>query len=130
MENATKALMIAAAVLVAILIISLGIGVFNSASEQMNDMDLTEYQKQQFNEKFTKYQGKQSGAEVNALVQTVFTHNNAQESASTCVSMSGKVTLAASNTLTSMPAKLPIANTYSVKINYSNGLVLSIEVSQ
>ena len=47
--------MIAAAVLVAILIISLGIGVFNSASEQMGDMDLTEYQKQQFNEKFTKY---------------------------------------------------------------------------
>ena len=44
MENATKALMIAAAVIVAILIISLGIGIFNMASEQVDNAgDLSEY---------------------------------------------------------------------------------------
>ena len=71
MENATKALLIAAAVLVAILIISLGIGIFNMASEQVyNAGDLSEYQIQQFNEKFTKYEGEnKSGSEVNAMLK-------------------------------------------------------------
>ena len=56
MENATKALLIAAAVLVAILIISLGIGIFNMSSEQIDNAgDLTEYQVQTFNDKFRKY---------------------------------------------------------------------------
>ena len=37
MENATKALLIAAAVLVAILIISLGLVVYNMAAESVNN---------------------------------------------------------------------------------------------
>ena len=54
MENATKALLIAAAVLVAILIISLGLVVYNMASETVDNAgNLDEYQIQQFNEKFT-----------------------------------------------------------------------------
>ena len=68
MENATKALMIAGAVLIAILIISLGIGIFNSSAEQVENADLTEYQIQTFNDKFRKYEGtSKTGAEVNAL---------------------------------------------------------------
>ena len=56
MENAVKALLIAAAVLIAILIISLGLVVYNRASETVNSAgDLSEYQIQQFNEKFLKY---------------------------------------------------------------------------
>ena len=45
MENATKALLIAAAVLIAILIISLGIVVYNKASEAVTGAgDLSEYE--------------------------------------------------------------------------------------
>ena len=87
MENATKALLIAAAVIVVILIISLGIGIFTMASEQVdNAANLSEYEIQKFNEKFTKYVGEdESAAEVNALVKEAFNHNCIQENASTRV---------------------------------------------
>ena len=80
MENATKALLIAAAVLVAILIISIGLIIYNRASETVNTAgDLSEYQIQQFNSKFTEYEGTNvSGADVNALLKTVFNHNISQ----------------------------------------------------
>lgn len=128
MENATKALLIAAAVIVAILLISLGIGVFNIGQEQTQNADLTEYQKQQFNDKFTKYQGTKTGAEVNALVQTVFNHNNAQSGNETCVTLTGTVALAGTPGLQTMPNKLPVANSYTVTITYNNGLVQTINV--
>lgn len=85
MENATKALLIAAAVLVAILIISLGLVIYNMASETIDGAgDLSEYQIQQFNEKFTKYEGEsKSGSDVNAMLKTVFNHNQAQEDETT-----------------------------------------------
>ena len=52
MENAVKALLIAAAVLIAILIISLGLVVYNKASETANNAgDLSEYEIQQHNER-------------------------------------------------------------------------------
>lgn len=87
MENATKALLIAAAVLVVILIISLGIGIFNMASEQVDNAgDLSEYQIQQFNDKFRKYEGTNvSGSDVNALLKTAFNHNQGQEDNTTMV---------------------------------------------
>lgn len=76
MENATKALIIAAAVLIAILLITLGVNIFNTASEQASSADLTEYQIMQFNEKFLRYEGKKvSAREVNELVKTAFYHN-------------------------------------------------------
>lgn len=89
MENATKALMIAAAVLVVMLIIGLGIGVFNMASEQVDNAgDLSQYQVQQINDKFYQYRGENvSGSDVNALITTVYTHNNAQETNDTCIKL-------------------------------------------
>ena len=76
MENATKALLIAAGVLVVILIISLGVGIFTSASEQMQGTNLNEYEIQKFNDKFTKYMGdNKSAAQVNSLLKVVFNHN-------------------------------------------------------
>ena len=91
MENATKALLIAAAVLVAILIISLGLVIYNMASETIDGAgDLSEYQIQQFNEKFTKYVNTSaSGSDVNAMIKTIFNHNQAQEDATTMVSYDG-----------------------------------------
>ena len=110
MENATKALLIAAAVLIAILLISLGVGVFNSASEQMESADLSEYQIQQFNDKFKKYENTSvSGSDVNALLDTVFNHNMAQEEAATRVAIewgsnaNGKPTGWANITTTAKP---------------------------
>ena len=63
------------------------------------------------------------------MAQTVFTHNNAQETTDTCVTMTGKVTITNSNALTTSPTKLPVANSYTVTITYANGLVSSIAVN-
>ena len=133
MENATKALLIAAAVLIAILIISLGVVVYQKASEAVNGAgDLSEYEIEQFNAKFTKYQGSNvSGSEVNAMVQTVVNHNNAEarEGGSNFVSVTGAVTVAGS-AITAMPTKLNAGNRYSVAITLdADGLVTTITVT-
>ena len=77
MENATKALLIAAAVLVAILIISLGLVVYNMAAETVNNSaNLSAQEVQSFNEQFTRYQGTAvRGSSVNALLQTALNNN-------------------------------------------------------
>ena len=50
MENATKALLIAAAVLIAILIISLGIVIYNQASETVKSVNMSSQEVQAFND--------------------------------------------------------------------------------
>lgn len=120
MENATKALMIAAAVIVAILIISLVMNIFNIGAEQAENANLDEYAIQQHNEKFKKYENTNvSGSEVNALLTTVFTHNNAQPDANTCVAVTGASTISALNNLTTSPTKVSTAARYSVVLEYS-----------
>ncbi len=81
MENATKALLIAAAVLVAILIISLGLMIFNNASDVVtNNANLSEYEIQAFNDKFLNFQGESvSGTRVNSLIRTAFNSNLSEE---------------------------------------------------
>ena len=134
MENATKALLIAAAVLITILIISLGIIVYNRASEAVDGAgDLSEYEVLQFNEKFTRYQGtNESGADVNALLQTVFNHNNLQQDTSTCVSVSGAATVSSSNALTTTPTRVSTGARYTITctIDEKSKLVTSITVTQ
>ena len=81
MENATKALLIAAAVLVAILIISLGLMIFNNASDVVtNNANLSEYEIQAFNNKFLNFEGESvSGTSVNSLLRPAFNSNLAEE---------------------------------------------------
>ena len=77
MENAVKALLIAGAVMVAMLIISMMMGVFNIGAETVNESaDLSEHEIQLFNEKFEQYVGTNvSATDVNALIKTAFNHN-------------------------------------------------------
>ena len=126
MENATKALLIAASVLIVILLISLGVGVFNTAQEQMGEADLSEYEIQKHNDKFNKYIGEnQTGAEVNALLKTVFNHNNAQADSTTCVKISGAATIAASNSVPTQP-KVSTASKYKVTVaTYSSAKLIT-----
>lgn len=76
MENATKALLIAAAVLVAILIISLGIMLVNKgdasedASETLDAMNM-----QAFNSKYEAYEGMHFGSTVKKILTTVMNDN-------------------------------------------------------
>ena len=138
MENATKALLIAAAVLVAILIITLGLVVYNMASETIDSAgDLSEYQIQQFNEKFTKYEGEnKSGSEVNAMLKAVFNHNQAQEDNSTKVSVGNKDYVTEidkiSKDMKTAPSKISTGYRYNVQCIYDDKskLITHIKVTR
>ena len=83
MENASKALIIAGAILLAILIISLGIMIYQQASGVVNNNSMTEVDVSTFNSKFEQYLGSNvRGAQVNALINTVNTNNMSQDDTS------------------------------------------------
>lgn len=136
MENATKALLIAAAVLVAILIISLGLVVYNMASETVDNAgNLDEYQIQQFNQKFKKYEGTSvSGSDVNALINTVFNHNLAQEDETTRVSVTvdENEVIDANDTPTTSPSKVSTGGRYTVECTYdaNTKLITTITITK
>ena len=77
MENASKALIIAGAILVSILIVSLGVFIFTNASAKAKEMaNLDEQEVSAFNSKITPYLGKSiSGSQVNALIQYVISND-------------------------------------------------------
>ena len=76
MENASKALIIAGAILLSILIISLGIMIFNQASGVVDSNAMDEVAVSSFNQKFQQYEGNNvRGANVNALINTIIQNN-------------------------------------------------------
>ncbi len=76
MENASKALIIAGAILLSILIISLGIMIFSQASEVVDSNSMSELEITQFNSKFISYMGPNvRGAQVNSLLNQVIQNN-------------------------------------------------------
>lgn len=78
MENASKALIIAGAILLAIVIISLGLIVVNNVRSTIDNTNLSEQEIQAFNSKFTAYEGNGiSSSRVNDLIQLVISSNQA-----------------------------------------------------
>lgn len=74
MENASKALLIAGAVLIVILLISVGIMIFNSSKGLFGSAtsSMTEQEQKMFNDKFTMYEGNNvSGTQVQELIRAV-----------------------------------------------------------
>ena len=78
MENASKALIIAGAILLSILIIAIGIYIFNGAnSTVVNSMQsMTTSEIEAFNNQFLSYDGKQSGSNVKALIGRLIANAN------------------------------------------------------
>ena len=75
MENASKALIIAGAISLSILLISLGIMIFNTAQDTTKNSGMTQAQVSAFNNKFSKYEGTIKGSEVRSLIQEVVASN-------------------------------------------------------
>ena len=72
MENASKALIIAGAILLAILLITLGIYIFQQAQSTVNNSGMSQAEIQTFNSQFTKYEGEKiKGSAVKSLIQEV-----------------------------------------------------------
>lgn len=75
MENASKALIIAGAILLSILLISLGIFVFTQAQDTLGSINLDEQEVLAFNNKFLAYEGNIRGSQLIQLRELVRSSN-------------------------------------------------------
>jgi len=78
MENASKALIIAGAILISILLITIGILLVNSAQDISSSgaTAMSSQAIQSFNSQFTQYEGSnKSASEINRLLDTVVSSN-------------------------------------------------------
>lgn len=75
MENASKALIIAGAILLSILIITLGLTVYNQAKNSMGNSNLDAQEIRAHNSQFLSYEGKQKGSEIRSLVTAIRQNN-------------------------------------------------------
>ena len=132
MENASKALIIAGAILLSILIISLGIMIYNQASGVVNNNAMNEVDISTFNNKFTQYEGTNvRGAQVKALIQQVVTNNiSNSEDASRKVQINSTDVTSASSVKIGENA-ISTGKTYTVTTSTgSTGLVNNIIISE
>lgn len=81
MENASKALIIAGAILLSILIIALGVYIFNMAKSSVNTDTLDSLDISTFNSQFTQYEGDQLGSSVKSLLTAIIASNNTNSDA-------------------------------------------------
>ena len=135
MENASKALIIAGAILLAIIIISLGLMVVNNARSQIGGANLDKQTMEAFNSEWDIYAGsKKSASDVKSLCSKAITNNATEKSLGTAkyVKISGKgidISEDGSTTKTTIPA-LSNAQTYTITISkYKNGIVSEITVA-
>ncbi len=112
MENASKALIIAGAILISILLISIGIILINSGKDvtSTGTAGMNSQKIQTFNSQFTAYEGDRKGSEITSLVNTVMSSNATDSEHQVAV----YAPVANVGSLTS-------TKTYTVTVNYSNG---------
>ncbi len=132
MENASKALIIAGAILLAILLITLGILVYNQASGVINSNAMDEVEVQQFNQKFVQYEGDQKGTTIRSLLQAVLANNTSQDSDERRVEVDGDFTVDKGDTnISAQLQDIETGSTYSVQCDYNeDGIVETITIEQ
>ena len=81
MENVSKALLIAGAIVLAILIIGAGMYAFNKSSTTVESTmeTLSIQEKEAFNSQFMMYDGKVTGADVKSLIGTLISNSASYE---------------------------------------------------
>ena len=77
MENASKALLFAAGILIAIILISVAVYIVSMSNEATEGVgsQMTEMQLKAFNQKFAVYEGIRTGSQVKSLVDVVNSSN-------------------------------------------------------
>ena len=133
MENASKALIIAGAILLAILIISLGIMIYNQASGVVNNNSMTEVEVTTFNQKFEQYLGdKVRGANVNSLINAVNTNNMSTDDASKQVTLKNGSADLSKTSSGQYERKMKTGATYKVEATKytKGGLIEKIKITE
>lgn len=90
MENASKALIIAGAILLSILIIGLGMFIYNMAMDAMGNISISAQEVQAYNAPFLQYEGTASGSNARTLCNTIVQHNNTAQDSSQFITVTGE----------------------------------------
>ena len=127
MENASKALIIAGAILLSILIISLGLMVYQNSKNTVGSANLSKQEVTTFNSEWESYVGQnKTASEVQTMISAVIASNASETKAGTGRMVKIK---------DSQPDKVPIlstSNTYTVTATYdkSSGLITALTYTQ
>lgn len=134
MENATKALLIAASVLIVLVLIGVGLKILSSTSgvtNQVGDVS-TSMSASIFNSQFSSYfSSSTSGAQVKALIQKIIA-NNQNSSHEISVTTTGENSSQFTD-VTSLSDFITIVSTtskYSVTPTYTDGYISNIKISK
>ena len=139
MENASKALLIAGAILICIVLISVGMLVLNSTTDVTDQVgDITSSQAaQSFNSNFTGYAGKQKGSSVKQLMSAIATSNDTQKNGGQhlikvkTVNFANSLSSAKddSSTITAALSEVKNSTSYTVSVTgMANGYVSEITI--
>lgn len=127
MENASKALIIAGAILISILLISVGVLIMNSTGDTQASVEdsAATIAKRTFNSNFTPFEGPgQSAAQIRTLISTVKS-SNASNDAENSVSIVGKDGTTFSAKTLKSSKKYTVDLDYSDKTGYVNKITIS-----
>lgn len=146
MENASKALIIAGAILLSIAIIGVGMFVFQNVSGLItSSSNMSQEQINTYNSEFTSYEGDIRGSKAKNLCKTVRTHNlNAQDSSEKIILQTTDIsdpencpaptkdgeTGTTTTEINKIDSGLLSGKTYTVTLGYdkSSGLVTTISI--
>ena len=134
MENASKALIIAGAILLSILIIALGMRIYNSSTSSAANADLSATEIASFNSTFESYEGSQKGSAVRQLITAVKSSNEKNTDRLISINASSD-TVYGTKSYTgdlSDQTKITSNKTYTVKFHYNatNGLVDNVTITE
>ncbi len=132
MENASKALIIAGAILIAIVLVTVGVVVINSFNPDDAIGEVDQRTKEVFNSKFVSNSGeKVRGSAVKTLLSNVISSNASNEaSKKISVTVDGANSTNDSNKISEISRDVNTSHRYTVTLSYAtNGLINSIDIA-
>ena len=138
MENASKALIIAGAILLSIAIIGIGMAVYQMAASTINQAKMSGQEIDAYNAKFIKYEGIQTGSTVKTLCEVIRLHNIENEddvskqitltlAAPTADAGDGSAAGSTTAEITTLKSQIKAGAKYTVSFGYtSTGMIKNI----
>ena len=132
MENASKALLIAASVLIAILLIAFGMKIFITSSKPVDNVEgaMNSTEIATFNSKFLSYAGtSKSAAQVKALANVIIANNSTNDNHKVKIKVLANDETDVANLISTRVADL--TGNYKIVISYdTNGYVEKVTISK
>lgn len=108
---------------------SMPILIYNQTSDAVDESSMSEVEMSTFNSKFTQYEGAQRGTAIKSLLQTILSNNIAETDENRKLEVSGVVTMT-KNATEAPTNEINNASTYNVEIQYNEGLVSEIVITE